>query len=62
MLKSFVGDEPLAVILGDDVMDNEVPCLKQLIDYFNEYKTSVLGVQRVVQSEVSKYGVVKELN
>lgn len=59
--KSFVGNEPFAVMLGDDVVDNEVPCLKQLIDCFSEYKTSVLGVQRVAQSEVSKYGIVKDL-
>ncbi len=39
--KSFVGDEPFAVMLGDDVVDNDVPCLKQLMDCYDEYKTSV---------------------
>ena len=57
--KTFVGDEPFAVLLGDDVVYNEEkPCLKQLIDCYNEYKTSVLGVQTVPESHVSKYGIV----
>ncbi|MDF2673697.1 MAG: galU [Clostridiales bacterium] len=57
--KTFVGDEPFAVMLGDDVVDNDVPCLKQMIDIFDEYKTSVLGVQAVPKSDVNKYGIVK---
>ncbi|MBZ4647513.1 MAG: gtaB [Clostridia bacterium] len=56
--KSFVGNEPFAVLLGDDVVDAEVPCLKQMIDVFNEYKTSILGVQTVPDEDVSKYGIV----
>ena len=57
--KTFVGDEPFAILLGDDVVYNEEkPCLKQLIDCYNEYKTSVLGVQTVPENHVSKYGIV----
>ena len=56
--KSFVGNEPFAVMLGDDVVDSEVPCLKQLIDCFNEYKTTILGVQTVAPENVDKYGIV----
>ncbi|AEV70561.1 UTP--glucose-1-phosphate uridylyltransferase GalU [Acetivibrio clariflavus] len=56
--KSFIGNEPFAVLLGDDIVDSEVPCLKQLIDVFNEYKTTVLGVQPVDEEDVSKYGIV----
>ena len=57
--KTFVGDEPFAILLGDDVVYNEEkPCLKQLIDCYNEYRTSVLGVQTVPQENVSKYGIV----
>jgi UTP--glucose-1-phosphate uridylyltransferase len=59
--KTFVGNEPFAVMLGDDIVDNEEPCLKQLVDCFNEYKTSILGVQRVADKDVSKYGIVKNL-
>lgn len=57
--KTFVGNEPFAVMLGDDIVDSEVPCLKQLIDCYDEYKTSILGVQPVCETQVSKYGIVK---
>lgn len=57
--KTFVGNEPFAVMLGDDVVDSEIPCLKQLIDCYNEYKTSIIGVQEVPEEEVYKYGIVK---
>lgn len=57
--KTFVGNEPFAVMLGDDVVDSEVPCLKQLIDCYNQYKTSIIGVQEVQKEEVYKYGIVK---
>jgi len=57
--KTFIGNEPFAVMLGDDVVDSEVPCLKQLIDCYDRYKTSILGVQPVNKEEVSKYGIVK---
>ena len=56
--KSFVGNEPFAVMLGDDVVESEVPCLKQLINCFNEYKTTILGVQTVEPENVNKYGIV----
>ena len=59
--KSFVGNEPFAVMLGDDVIDSEVPCLKQLMNFFNEYKTSILGVQKVNENDVMKYGIIKGL-
>jgi UTP--glucose-1-phosphate uridylyltransferase len=57
--KTFVGNEPFAVMLGDDIVDSEVPCLKQLINCYDKYKTSILGVQEVKKSEVSKYGIVE---
>lgn len=56
--RAFVGNEPFAVLLGDDVVDSEVPCLKQLMDCYKEYNTSILGVQTVPKEEVSKYGIV----
>ena len=57
--KTFVGKEPFAVLLGDDVVYNdEKPCLKQLIDCYEEYKTTVLGVQTVDPKDVNKYGIV----
>ncbi|MBN1060019.1 UTP--glucose-1-phosphate uridylyltransferase GalU [Clostridium botulinum] len=61
--KAFTGDEPFAVLLGDDIVYNEgKPCLKQLIDCYNEYKTSVLGVQTVAREDVNKYGIVDGLH
>ncbi|OJF94685.1 UTP--glucose-1-phosphate uridylyltransferase GalU [Alkalibacterium sp. 20] len=57
--KTFVGDEPFAVLLGDDIVYTEdTPCLKQMIDCYDEYQTSVLGVQTVKAEDVSKYGIV----
>lgn len=56
--KAFIGDEPFAVLLGDDIVVSETPCLKQMIDVYEEYHTSVLGVQHVSMEDVSKYGIV----
>ena len=56
--KSFVGDEPFAVLLGDDIVDNDVPCLKQLLNAYNEYNTSILGVQEVAKEDTNKYGIL----
>lgn len=57
--RSFIDNEPFAVLLGDDIVDSKVPCLKQLIDVYEEYQTTVLGVQNVPDSDVSKYGIIK---
>ena len=54
----FIGDEPFAVLLGDDVVVSKKPALQQMVEVFNEYKTSILGVQEVSQDAVSRYGIV----
>ena len=56
--KQFIGDEPFAVLLGDDVVDGEVPALKQLMEVYAKTGASVLGVQEVPQEKVSAYGIV----
>ena len=57
--KAFMGDEPFAVLLGDDVVYHpEKPALQQLIDVYNETGGSVLGCQQVPQEKVSSYGIV----
>lgn len=56
--KSFVGDEPFAVLLGDDIVYSEKPCLKQMVEVFEEHQASVLGVQTVPHDQVFKYGIV----
>ena len=58
--KSFINNEPFAVILGDDIVDSpQKPCLKQLIDVYEEYNTTILGVQKVDEKDVNKYGIVQ---
>lgn len=57
--KSFIGQEPFAVMLGDDIVESEVPCLKQLMNAFEYCNSSVVAVQKVGDDEVSKYGIVK---
>lgn len=56
--KSFIGDEPFAVLLGDDIVDSKTPCIKQLMDVYNEYRTTILGVQKVPLQDVPKYGII----
>ncbi|MDT8903876.1 UTP--glucose-1-phosphate uridylyltransferase GalU [Selenomonadales bacterium 4137-cl] len=57
--KQFVGPEPFAVLLGDDIIDAAVPCLKQLLDVYEDHPGTILGVQEVPQDRVSSYGIVK---
>jgi len=57
--RKFIGDEPFAVLLGDDIVQAEVPALKQLIDQFNRYRASVIGVKPVSPDEVERYGIVQ---
>ena len=59
--KSFIGDEPFVIALGDDIVYNDVPVAKQLIDKYSKYGSSIVGCQEVKESDVSKYGVVKPL-
>lgn len=56
--KTFVQNEPFAVLLGDDIVDSEVPCLAQLIKAYEECNSTVLGVQRVRHEDVYKYGII----
>lgn len=57
--KQFVGNEPFAVMLGDDIIDSSVPCLKQLMDVYDDHPGTVLGCQQVAQDKVSSYGIVQ---
>lgn len=56
--EQFIGDEPFAVLLGDDIMVSEPPALKQLMNVFETYESTVVGVQTVQPEEVSKYGII----
>lgn len=55
----FIGNEPFAVLLGDDIVVSDEPCTKQLIRVYEEYGTSVVGVQPVPREDVSKYGIIQ---
>lgn len=56
--RHFIGNEPFAVLLGDDVVISQKPCLGQMLDVYNEYRTSILGVQTVDHQVVNKYGII----
>ena len=56
--KPVIGDEPFAVILADDLIDADVPVMKQMVDKYSYYQCSVLGVQNVAREETSQYGIV----
>src|ERR1035437_5432393 len=56
--KDLVGDEPFAVLLPDDVIDAQVPCIKQMIDVFNEKGGSVLATMTIEGAAISAYGVL----
>lgn len=57
--KEFVGDEPFAVVLGDDIVYHDGnPALKQMVDVYDTYGASVIGVQQVAPDQVNKYGIV----
>lgn len=58
LAKSFVGDEPFVVMLGDDLMNDKVPLTKQLIDEYDKTHASILAVKKVPHDEVSAYGVI----
>ena len=57
--KALVGEEPFAVVLGDDVIDASPPALQQMIDVYNRLDGPVLAVERVPESDVSNYGIVE---
>ncbi|PFN80681.1 UTP--glucose-1-phosphate uridylyltransferase [Bacillus sp. AFS076308] len=59
--RNFIGDEPFAVLLGDDIVQSETPCLKQLINQYEDTRSSVIGVQQVPDNETNRYGIIDPL-
>lgn len=55
--KDIVGDEPFAVLLGDDLVDAKVPCCKQMIDEFTHYNKAIVALMEVAEQDVSKFGI-----
>ena len=60
--RKFIGNEPFAVLLGDDIVSSEVPCLEQLIQRYDEVQSSVIGVQKVPMEDVHRYGIIDPIN
>lgn len=60
--EKHIGDDPFAVLLGDDIITSKKPCIKQLIDVFYKYKSSVIAVQNVPREKISRYGSVQIKN
>ncbi|MDR4949913.1 UTP--glucose-1-phosphate uridylyltransferase GalU [Neobacillus cucumis] len=56
--RNFIGNEPFAVLLGDDIVQGETPCLRQLINQYEETYSSVIGVQTVPEQETHRYGII----
>ncbi|MCP3032932.1 UTP--glucose-1-phosphate uridylyltransferase GalU [Halobacillus sp. A1] len=56
--RKFIGNEPFAVLLGDDIVESETPCLKQLIDQHDETGSSIIGVQQVEDNQTHRYGII----
>ncbi|NMA68996.1 MAG: UTP--glucose-1-phosphate uridylyltransferase GalU [Desulfitobacterium sp.] len=56
--RKFIGNEPFAVLLGDDIIHSEVPCLKQMMQIYERHGASIVGVQEVPLEDTSKYGIV----
>lgn len=57
--RDFVGDEPFAVLLGDDIIDAQQPCLAQMIDEFHKRHAPLVGLERVPLDEISHYGCIR---
>ncbi|ATF25749.1 UTP--glucose-1-phosphate uridylyltransferase GalU [Brochothrix thermosphacta] len=56
--KGFVGNEPFVVLLGDDIVKSETPCVKQLINQYDKTKNSIIGVQKVPLEDTNRYGII----
>lgn len=56
--RKFIGNEPFAVLLGDDIVQSEVPCLQQMMDVYDKVQSSVLAVKQVPNDEISRYGII----
>ncbi|MEK4176626.1 UTP--glucose-1-phosphate uridylyltransferase GalU [Aeribacillus sp. FSL K6-1305] len=59
--RKFIGDEPFAVLLGDDIVQGDKPCLKQLMDEYGKTGASIIGVQPVPEEETHRYGIIEPL-
>ncbi|WP_270234640.1 UTP--glucose-1-phosphate uridylyltransferase GalU [Staphylococcus warneri] len=59
--RQFIGNEPFAVLLGDDIVESDTPAIKQLMDVYDETGKSVIGVQEVAEEDTHRYGIIDPL-
>jgi len=59
--RNFIGDEPFAVLLGDDIVQSPTPCIRQLAEQFEQLQRSIIGVQTVPSNQTHRYGIVAPL-
>ncbi|MDN7226426.1 UTP--glucose-1-phosphate uridylyltransferase GalU [Planococcus sp. N064] len=60
--RKFIGDEPFAVLLGDDIVENKEPCLAQLMNQYDQTGNSVIGVQQVAPKDTNRYGIIDPIS
>ena len=60
--RKFIGNEPFAVLLGDDIVENDEPCLAQLMDQHDKTGSSIIGVKQVPESETDRYGIIDPIS
>lgn len=56
--RNHVGDEPFAVLLGDTIVESEVPCTRQLMNFYQKYKGSMIAVEAIPEEKISSYGII----
>jgi UTP--glucose-1-phosphate uridylyltransferase len=57
--EDLVNNEPFAVLLGDDVIEADIPCIRQMMDIYDKYRSSVVAIMEVPRNEVTRYGIIK---
>ncbi|HNU61840.1 MAG TPA: UTP--glucose-1-phosphate uridylyltransferase GalU, partial [Methanofastidiosum sp.] len=57
--RKHIGEEPFAVLLGDDIFQSKTPCIKQLIESYNKYKSSIVALETISMEKISNYGVIQ---
>ncbi|WP_040952367.1 UTP--glucose-1-phosphate uridylyltransferase GalU [Gorillibacterium massiliense] len=56
--RNFIGNEPFAVLLGDDIVQSQTPCLGQMMNFYNQYNSSIIGIKPVLKNQVQRYGII----
>lgn len=60
--RNFIGDEPFAVLLGDDIVESDTPCIKQLMNQYEQTSSSIIGIQSVNSNDTHRYGIIDPIS